>query len=63
MADTRRYCAYILRGWLETAGPGDQPAVWRFRLRDVQTGEEMAFATLEAVNAFLRQALDHSTQD
>lgn len=57
MADTRRYCAYILRGWLETAGPGDQPAVWRFRLRDVQTGEERAFASLDAATDFLQAAL------
>lgn len=57
MDDTRRYCAYILRGWLETAGD-DRHAVWRFRLRDVQTGKERAFASLDDAAAFLQQALN-----
>ena len=57
MVDTRGYCAYILRGWSETADD-EARAVWRFRLRDVQTGEERAFASLEAVMAYLEQAFE-----
>ena len=56
MADTQYYCAYILRGWRESAGDHQHP-VWRFRLRDAQTGEERPFASLEAATAFLQQAL------
>ena len=57
MADARRYCAYMLRGWLETA-EDEARAVWRFRLRDVQTGEERAFASLEAVTAYLERTFE-----
>ena len=62
MAGSRRYCAYMLRGWLEAAGDDGQ-GTWRFRLRNVQTGEERAFASLEAVAAFLAQAFAQEDED
>jgi hypothetical protein len=55
MPDKQRYCAYMLRGWLEMASDGEQMQ-WRFRLRDVQSGEEHAFASIGAVIEFLNQA-------
>lgn len=62
MPNTRRYCAYMLRGWLEDTGEGLQ-STWRFRLRDVQTGEEQAFASPHAVIAFLEEAFDLADEE
>lgn len=62
MADDRRYCAYLLRGWLETSSD-DGLEEWRFRLRDVQTGEEKAFTTVEAIAAFLEQTLSGDSEE
>ena len=55
MANDERYCAYVLRGWREAGGDGED--VWRFRLRDVQSGEERAFRSVAAVAVYLREEL------
>jgi hypothetical protein len=60
MVDTRHYCAYMLCGWLKTA-EDDTRSVWRFRLRDVQSGRQWAFADVQAVRAFLAQEFDQDS--
>ncbi len=62
MPEPQRYYAYMLRGWLENE-PGEKRRVWRFRLRNVQTGEQMAFATLEEVSAYLKQIFERDKED
>lgn len=62
MVDSQRYCAYLLRGWLEDGGDGMHNS-WRFRLQDVQTGEARAFASLEAVTKFLVQEFDQDDEE
>ena len=44
------YQAYLIRCWREEAETGK--SVWRFRLQNVQTGEQIGFASLSALLAF-----------
>jgi hypothetical protein len=55
MSDARRYCAYLLRGWMESQADGN-PYLWRFRVQDVHTGDQWALSGKEAVVACLAQA-------
>lgn len=54
MPDAQRYCAFLLRGWIEPQGE-DAHFVWRFRMQDVQTGDQWAFTDPEAVITFLAE--------
>jgi hypothetical protein len=60
-----RYHAYVLRFWREGGPPADPPAVWRFSLEDVETGERRGFINLDTLVAFLRtlSAPEHSGTD
>ena len=51
------YRAYLLRCWQE--GQSE----WRFRLQNVQTGEQKGFTNLEAMLAFLRGLLQNNDDD
>lgn len=57
MANATRYCAYVLRGWRETTRE-DEPEIWRFRLRNAETGDEWGFASLDALASFLVETFD-----
>jgi len=48
----RRYMSYLLRLW--QTGSGSE-VVWRASLQSPHTAEPVAFPTLEALFAFLRQ--------
>ena len=53
----RRYCAWLLRCW-EVRGQGPEPLItWRYSLENPHSGEHRAFASLEALVAFLRAEL------
>jgi hypothetical protein len=49
------YLSYMLRLW--RVGNGDQGTVWRASLQDSLTGEQVGFASLEELFAFLRQVI------
>ena len=52
-----RYGAYLLRYWeVRSEGPG-RPSTWRFSLEEAGTGERRGFRDLEALLAYLAQAL------
>lgn len=54
MADkAERYQIYLLRCW-EVRGRNTEQPVWRFCLKDPQTGKQYGFPTLEAMSEFLR---------
>lgn len=59
MTATRRYCTFILRGWVE--GVKADQSTWRFRIHDVQTDTEHGFTSLEAMVAYLQTALAQAT--
>ncbi|HOV48558.1 MAG TPA: hypothetical protein PLM06_07995 [Anaerolineae bacterium] len=46
--------AYILRLWRESLASPEQPAVWRFSLTDVRSGERHAFDDPAKLAAFLQ---------
>lgn len=52
MDEASPYQSYLIRCWQEeTAG-------WRFRLQNVETGEQAGFTNLEAMLKFLRTAIE-----
>ena len=51
------YRAYLLRCWQEGK------TEWRFRLQNVQTGEQTGFTNLEAMFAFLHDLLESGDGD
>ena len=57
-----RYRSYLLRMWEARGERPDEPPVWRFRLQEVQTGEQCAFPDLEALIAFLRAEMARDTE-
>lgn len=54
---TLQYLSYLLRCWEEERQTPYQPAVWRFSLENVQTGERYAFVDFDALLAFLHTQL------
>jgi len=70
-AQPLRYLSYLLRYWEEREPKPGQPAMWRFSLEDVETGERRGFANLEALVAFLQakmapeppEAEPHATEE
>lgn len=60
MSNEPHYHAYLLRCWREpSAQPDDAPTDWRFALEQVgQEPQRYGFGSLEAVFAFLREALE-----
>jgi hypothetical protein len=53
-----RYQTYLLTAWQERSQNPAVPTVWRFSLLDPSTGQRRGFASLEALMAALRQALN-----
>lgn len=49
-----RYRSYLLRTWEARSERAGTPSTWRFSLQDARTGQERAFADLEALVAYLR---------
>jgi hypothetical protein len=47
------YRIYLLTLWAERGEKAEMPAVWRCSLKDPQTGQQRAFATLTALVAAL----------
>jgi hypothetical protein len=47
------YRIYLLTLWAERGEQAEAPAVWRCSLKDPQTGQQRAFATLTALVAAL----------
>jgi hypothetical protein len=58
--DPPRYCAYLLRCWQEQSL---SLAAWRFSLEDPHSGERRAFATFEALVAFLEKELSDESPE
>lgn len=52
-----RYCAYLLRCWVEHSGNPEHHVVWRFSVEDPHTGERQGFASFDQLLAFLRSEL------
>jgi hypothetical protein len=48
-----RYHSFILTVWQETEAAPNNPAAWRFRLADPQTGQQHGFTELTAMMRFL----------
>ncbi|MDX1435892.1 MAG: hypothetical protein R3335_03715 [Anaerolineales bacterium] len=48
------YQSYLLRCWQE------ESSEWRFRLQDVQTGEQTGFTDLNELLEFLRALIDEN---
>lgn len=53
------YRAYLLRLWRVNEASAPEKQMWRASLEDAQTGERLAFASLERLFAFL---FDQTTQ-
>jgi hypothetical protein len=49
-----RYRSYLLRAWEARSERAGVPSTWRFSLQDARTGQERAFADLEALVAYLQ---------
>jgi hypothetical protein len=47
------YRIYLLTLWAERGEKAETPAIWRCSLKDPQTGQQRAFATLTALVAAL----------
>ncbi|MCL4301519.1 MAG: hypothetical protein KJ077_37810 [Anaerolineae bacterium] len=47
------YRIYLLTLWAERSEEAEVPAIWRCSLKDPQTGQQRAFATLTALVAAL----------
>lgn len=62
-AQPLRYLSYLLRYWEERGPQPSQPAIWRFSLEDVETGERRGFANLEALVAFLQTRMTSEPPD
>ena len=43
--------------WRERPASPDHPAVWRYGLENVQTGQKRGFASLEALVTFFEQQM------
>jgi len=52
---TPEVLSYLLRLWREN---DQNKRVWRSSLKDVRSGEQIVFTSLEALFAFLRQQVD-----
>ena len=52
-----RYRTYLLTIWEERSQDPTPPTLWRFSLKDPDTGRRRGFASLEEVMAFLRSEL------
>lgn len=50
---TSPYRIYLLTLWAERGEQAETPGVWRCSLKDPQTGQQRAFATLTALVAAL----------
>jgi len=55
MNQQKRYLAYLLRLWQESAGdlPGGEAPLWRASLEKPQSDERQGFASLENLFTFL----------
>ena len=51
------YCAYVLRCWEEHPRHDPHSRVQRFSLEDVHTGQRYGFTSIEALEAFLQDAM------
>jgi hypothetical protein len=58
-----RHHIYLLTTWEERSQAADHPVVWRFRLEDIDMGQQVGFGSLEEMMAFLRKVLDLSETD
>ncbi|MBI5303427.1 MAG: hypothetical protein HY868_14940 [Chloroflexi bacterium] len=54
----RTYRSFLLRLWAE-----GEPPVWRFSLEDPHTGERIGMANLDALIAFLKEAMEQVNQN
>jgi hypothetical protein len=54
-----RYGAYLLRCWEVRSQQPGRPSTWRFSLEEAGTGERRGFRDLEALVAYLAQALEY----
>lgn len=53
-----RFRSFLLRCWeVRREGPGE-PAAWRCRLVDVETGQQRGFADLETLVILLKEELE-----
>ena len=52
------YHSFLFRCWVERPAQAEQPAVWRFSLQNVRTGEQVGFTSVEAVLAYLQTRLN-----
>jgi hypothetical protein len=52
-----RRSVYFLTIWQERPGETDRPAVWRYSLEDVHTGQKRGFGSLEQMLVFLHELM------
>jgi hypothetical protein len=50
-----RYRSYLLTLWEERGREGSAPAVWRFRLEDPRTGNQVGFASMDELFGYLQR--------
>jgi hypothetical protein len=58
MHDLLKRSLHLLLMWQERPAAPDRPAVWRFSLEDVRTGQRHGFGSLEGLLAFLRAQVE-----
>ena len=49
---------HLLTMWCERPARPGQPALWRFSIENIRTGERRGFADLEALTVFLRAQME-----
>lgn len=59
MQESFKRTVYLLTIWQERPASLDHPAVCRYSLEHVRTGEKHGFANLEQMTAFLRQRVEN----
>ena len=62
-AQASRYLSFLLRCWEDSNRSPDRPAIWRFSLEDVATGERRGFRDLETLVVFLQTQTSDSQPD
>jgi hypothetical protein len=58
MQDEPLRLVHLLTLWRERPARAGRPALWRFSVENVRTGERRGFASLEALMAFLRAQME-----
>jgi hypothetical protein len=56
--ESRDYCAFVLRCWAEHPRFEPSPPIQRFSLEDIHTGQRYGFSSVEALMAFVQNAID-----